>query len=495
MTALAKLFRTTVFKLSLIYLVIFAIGSSAVIGWAAWSMRRLVEEQIRAAIDAEIKGLAEQYAQGGIRRLVFVVDRRTRRPGSALYLVTNFQGVSITGNVAVLPVGVIERPGLTETQYQRHETQTMDRRALARIFLLPGGFRLLVGRDLEDRETIYSVMARAMATSLLWLIVIGTLGGLFIARRVLQRVDAMNASARTIMLGDLSGRLPVIGSNDELDRLALNLNQMIERIAGLMTGLRHVSDNIAHDLKTPLTRMRARAERTLADARNIDDHRAALEKVLEESDHLLRIFNALLMIARAESGAARAEMQDFDVSRTVRDVAELYEPLAEDAGGAITVDVVDDLYIHGNRELIGQALANLVDNALKHGRSPLRLTGETQSQDAPADGAAVPQITITARRNADQIVLTVADRGAGISASDRERVFDRFVRLEQARSTPGSGLGLSLALAIARLHNGDIQIADNNPGVSISLLAPALDVKRLPASRNERSTPDLAPQN
>ncbi|MBM3609031.1 MAG: HAMP domain-containing protein, partial [Alphaproteobacteria bacterium] len=329
MTALAKLFRTTAFKLSLVYLAIFAIGSSLVIGWTAWNVRRLVEQQIRTAIEAEIKGLSEQYAQGGVRRLVFVVDRRTRQPGASLYLVTNFQGLRIAGNVAALPPGVLDNPGAAETAYQRDDSQSMDRHALARIFVLPGGFRLLVGRDLEDRDTIYSVMGRALITSLMLLIVFGTLGGLFVARRVLRRVDAMNASAQTIMHGDFSGRLPVAGSNDELDRLAVNLNSMIERIAGLMDGLKQVSDNIAHDLKTPLTRLRARAEQALRTAENEADHRAALEKVIEESDNLLRIFNALLMIARAEAGSASAPMENFDMVPVIRDVVEMYEPVAE----------------------------------------------------------------------------------------------------------------------------------------------------------------------
>jgi len=458
-TALAKLFRTTAFKLSLVYLAIFAIGSSLVIGWTAWNVRRLVEQQIRAAIEAEIKGLSEQYAQGGVRRLVFVVDRRTRQPGASLYLVTNFQGLRIAGNVAALPPGVLDNPGAAETAYQRDDSQSMDRHALARIFVLPGGFRLLVGRDLEDRDTIYSVMGRALITSLMLLIVFGTLGGLFVARRVLRRVDAMNASAQTIMHGDFSGRLPVAGSNDELDRLAVNLNSMIERIAGLMDGLKQVSDNIAHDLKTPLTRLRARAEQALRTAENEADHRAALEKVIEESDNLLRIFNALLMIARAEAGSASAPMENFDMVPVIRDVVEMYEPVAEDAGASIAVNIPAQLNIFGNRELLGQTLANLLDNAIKHG-----LASAAEQQAA---------ISVSAQTTETAIELIVADRGAGIPGIERERVFDRFVRLENSRSTLGSGLGLSLAQAIVRLHKGTIRIEDNQPGARIVISLPA----------------------
>lgn len=466
MTALVKLFRTTAFKLSLLYLAIFAIGCSIVIGWTAWNVRRLVEQQIRAANDAEIKGLSEQYAQAGVRRLVFVVDRRTRQPGASLYLVTNFQGMRITGNVAALPPGVLEQTGPVETLYQRDDSQSMDRTALARIFVLPGGFRLLVGRDLEDRDNIYSVMGKALATSLIWLVLIGTLGGLFVARRVLRRVDAMNASAQTIMLGDFSGRLPVSGSHDELDRLAINLNSMIARISGLMEGLKQVSDNIAHDLKTPLTRMRARAEQALREAETSQDHRAALEKVIEESDNLLKVFNALLTIARAESGAARAHMDKLDVSAMIADVVELYEPVAEDAGGRIEIHVAPNLHAHGNRELLGQAMANLIDNAIKHG---LRNGPEDAT---PNSGKS---ISITALSQGGGIEISVADHGTGIPAVERERIFERFVRLEDARSTPGSGLGLSLVQAIVRLHNGTIHVEDNDPGARVIIRVPAIE--------------------
>lgn len=466
MTALVKLFRTTAFKLSLLYLAIFAIGCSIVIGWTAWNVRRLVEQQIRAANDAEIKGLAEQYAQAGVRRLVFVVDRRTRQPGASLYLVTNFQGLRITGNVAALPPGVLEQTGPVETAYQRDDSQSMDRTALARIFVLPGGFRLLVGRDLEDRDNIYSVMGRALATSLIWLVLIGTLGGLFVARRVLRRVDAMNASAQTIMLGDFSGRLPVSGSQDELDRLAINLNSMIARISELMEGLKQVSDNIAHDLKTPLTRMRARAEQALREAETSQDHRAALEKVIEESDNLLKVFNALLMIARAESGAARTLMEKVDVSRIIADVVELYEPAAEDAGGQIELLCDPQLFIWGNRELLGQAIANLVDNAIKHG---------LRNSESGQVGGSAGVINVKAALAGANIEISVSDSGAGIPISERERIFDRFVRLESARSTPGSGLGLSLVQAIARLHNGSIHVEDSNGGAKIVLRIPALE--------------------
>ncbi len=460
MTALGKLLRTTVFKLSLVYLVVFALGAGLVLMRVGMNVKELFDDQIDQTVEAEIAGLAEQYRQGGIRRLVETVERRANQPGSSLYLVTTFAGERITGNVAQLPVGVLERPGLIETRYARTDGVVAEHRALARIFLLQGGFRLLVGRDLEDREALRGLMWRALLTSLGWLVLIGTAGGIFVAMRVLRRVDAMSASAQTIMSGDLAQRLPRTGSGDELDRLATSLNAMLERIGELMKGLQEVSDNIAHDLKTPLTRLRNGVDEALRTAQSPDDYRACLEKVVEESEGLIRVFNALLMIARLESGAAQEAMQDFDVAEVARDVAELYDAVAEEQGVMLTLDAQAPLVMRGGRELIGQALANLVDNAIKYG--------------APLEGGAQETIVkIAAGRRGDRIEIMVADRGAGIAAQDRARVVERFVRLEGSRSRPGSGLGLSLASAVARLHHGALRLEDNEPGLRVTLDLPA----------------------
>ena len=466
--SLSKVSRTTAFKLSIAYLVIFAIGSAFVLGGVAWNVNGLLNDQMTQTIQAEITGLAEQYEVGGIRQLVEAIDRRTRLPGSSLYLVTNYAGETITGNVGNLPANVIERTGLIETPYSKPNEARMNHLALARIFQLPGGFRLLVGRDLEERENLRTVMTHALLISLLWLVAIGLVGGLFVARRVLRRVDAMNATARGIMAtGDMSRRLPIAGTGDELDRLAANLNALIARIGTLMAGMKEVSDNIAHDLRTPLTRLRNGAEDALRRARDGDEYREALGKVIEESDGLIGIFNALLMIARAEAGSGREGMTAFDAGEVARDVAELYEPLTEERNIRFAVEIDPDLPVRGSRELLSQALANLVDNALKYGTPD-----PVQVSDAALPEGAGGSITITARRAGDRVRIGVADGGAGIPEADRARVFDRFVRLEGARSRPGSGLGLSLASAIARLHGGTIELGDNAPGLRILLDLP-----------------------
>src|SRR5262247_2775356 len=339
MTALGKLLRTTAFKLTLVYLTVFALFAGFLLGYFAWNTRRLITEQITQTVDAEITGLAEQYRQGGIRRLVFVVDARSRRPGSSLYLVTTRAGEGLAGNVGSLSTGILETAGWQETAYRRlDDPEGAEHHALVRVFQLPGGFRLLVGRDLDERERLYNIVLSAGRWSIAIVIVLGLVGGLFVTRRVLRRVDAMTETTRTIMQGDLSGRLPVAGTGDELDRLGGNLNLMLERIEALMRGLKEVSDNIAHDLKTPITRLRNRAEQALRSAKSEADYRSALESTIEESDGLIRTFNALLMIARAESGQARENMSEFDAAEIAHDVGELYEPLAEEKGIALKVE-------------------------------------------------------------------------------------------------------------------------------------------------------------
>ncbi len=462
MTALGKLFRTTAFKLSLAYLAVFAIGATFVLGGVAWNVNQLLDDQIGQTVEAEITGLAEQYEVGGIRQLVEGVERRAAQPGSSLYLVTDHAGQTIAGNVATLPEGVIDHPGLVETTYQRTGEPGRSYTAMARIFLLSGGFRLMVGRDLDERENLRAIISHALLTSLLWLVGIGALGGIVVARRVLRRVDMMTDTARTIMTGDLTRRLPVGSSGDELDRLALNLNAMLDRIGVLVTGMREVSDNIAHDLRTPLTRLRNRAEEALRTASSPDHYREALDKVIEEADRLMDIFAALLLIARAEAGTNLETVAHCDVGTLVRDVVELYEPAAEEAGLDLVAEIAAGLQADVNRELVGQAVANLIDNALKYGAT------SGQCDAVPFD----PRLDVTAEAVNGSVEIAVRDHGVGIAAADRTRVLDRFVRLEAARTKPGSGLGLSLVAAVAHLHGGSLRLEDGAPGLRAVLVLP-----------------------
>jgi signal transduction histidine kinase len=275
----------------------------------------------------------------------------------------------------------------------------------------------------------------------------------------LKRIDSLSDAGRRIMGGDLSGRLPVTGAGDEFDRLSENLNSMLARIAALNEGLKQVSDNIAHDLKTPLTRLRNRAEAALSGKRTSKEYREVLEATIAESDQLIRTFNAILMISRLEAGNSAEPTTAVDLAETVRDVVELYEPLAEENGVQITAETGEPARIAGNRELIGQALSNIVDNAIKYS----------------AGGEGEPRVGVSLEKSADGIIVAVRDNGPGIAEADRERVTERFVRLEQSRNLPGSGLGLSLAKAVMTFHGGRLELTDAGPGLLVRMVFPAAD--------------------
>lgn len=476
MTALAKLLRSAAFRLSLIFVVIFSIGAGLVGLRVAGGVRRLLQQEVTAALDAETESLVDQARLGGQRGLVEAVERRAREPGASLYLVTDEAGRPLAGNAPTELARQLERDGLRRIEYvssksdrearpgerrhdrdrdRDHERERERAHAMARIEHLHDiGLRLLVGRDLDERERIGRTMRGALGGSLLWMAVIGVLAGVFASWRAMRRVDAMSEAARRVTAGDLEARLPRTFSGDELDRLGDSVNRMVERIAALLRGMRDVSDNVAHDLKTPLTRLRNHAEEALRAPPG--GERQALERVIDDSDALIRVFDSLLMIARAESGAAVAAMEPFDLSSSLAGLHDLYAGAAEAQGATLDCVVTPGLIVAGRPELISQAVGNLLDNALKYGLRPGR-----------------GRIAIEARRVGPSVEIVVADDGRGVPPNDRERVLDRFVRLETARDKPGSGLGLSLAAAAARLHGGVLELSDNRPGLRATIRLPA----------------------
>ncbi len=461
---LGRLLGTTAFRLSLATMVAAAVFAGGLLLYVGWNARRLIDEQIGQTLSAQINGLADQYRIGGLRRLTAVIERRSRQPGSFLFLLQGPLGETLAGNISGVPAQMLSNRETFETTYQRQDEvdgtmQTSTRAALARVFVLPGNNRLLVGRDLEERERLNEVLSQAIWLLVGAFVLFGGLGGFLVARRAIARMDALTETSRAIMAGDLSGRLPLSGSGDEIDRLASNLNAMLVRIDGLMQGMKEVSDNIAHDLRTPLTRLRNSAEEALRKAATVEEYRAALHRMIEESDGLIRVFNALLLIARSEAGSGAEAFRSVDLSALLTDVAEIYEPSAEEAGGSLTTAIEPGLSVRGSRELLGQAVANLLDNAMKYGLPP--------ADGAPSD------IVLSAALQGGLVVISVSDRGAGIPAEQRERAVERFGRLDSSRHKPGSGLGLSLVAAVARLHGGTLTLADNAPGLVAMLELPA----------------------
>nr|WP_286198569.1 HAMP domain-containing sensor histidine kinase [Mesorhizobium sp. BR1-1-16] len=444
------------------YFVVFTVFAVVFVGWISRETDRILTQQVQDSIEAEIGVLADEGLSKGLTGIVAAIEQRSRVPGASLYVIADASGNVVAGNVTEVPSALLQRSGLDPVTipYKRLEGDSTRHLAMVRVLPLPNGLRMLVGRDVSDIERIRVVVAKAMMIGVGLLIALALLSWFFVSRRVLKRIDQVSATSRRIMDGDLSGRLEVTGTGDEFDRLAASLNAMLDRIEALLSGLKEVSDNIAHDLKTPLTRLRTRVEAALAGPARTDEYRAALEATIEDSDQLIRTFNALLMIARIEAGSPDGAMASINLARVVADVAEFYEPVAEEAEVYLALSLEEPLPMLGSRELISQALGNLVDNAIKYVK-----TGD--EPPAPA------RVEVTARREGGDIVIQVADNGPGIPASERERVLERFVRLEKSRSQPGSGLGLSLVDAVARLHHGSLSLGDAGPGLVVTLRFPA----------------------
>ena len=462
MTALTKLFRTTTFRLSLTYLALFSAAAAVAIFYLYWNTTVLLSRQLNQTIEAELTGLAEQYRAGGLEQLVRIVAERSQTPGSSLYLVADSEGRRVAGNLSAVSQELWNSLGPVEFVYNRPAPGGVERRlAFANVFRLPGGYRLIVGRDIDDRREFARMTRSAMLWGLFVMALFGIGGGYWVSRKLLARIDAVAETTRTIMQGDLTGRLPVNGSGDELDRLSESLNLMLARIEQLMAGLREVSDNIAHDLKTPLNRLRNRVEAALREPYKEAGYRETLERTIEDADGLIKTFNALLSIARIEAGAGGENREQLDVSALLLDVAELYEPVAEERGIALKAEGAPPVYIRADRQLLGQAIANLIDNAIKYG-----------APDPEGGNGFEPEVAVSTRAKNGTAEIVVTDRGPGVPASERERVLGRFVRLEASRSEPGSGLGLSLVAAVARLHGGSLRLEDNEPGLRVVLALP-----------------------
>lgn len=483
--SLPAIMRTTAARLSALYFLLFALCAVLLVFYMTSLSARMLTGQTQQTINDEVLGLARAYQRGGLPVLVRVVEQRSRQPGANLYLIADANGQILTGNVQSLEPGVLETDGWTtepfsyrrfgEGELERQRNQAADpngaqpgeteiqsegekgHNAIALVLRLPNQMIMLVGRDLGEPERFRAVIRRALMLALGMMGLGGLLIWFLVGRTALKRIDSVSEASRRIMGGDLTGRLPVTGAGDEFDRLSENLNTMLTRIATLNEGLKQVSDNIAHDLKTPLTRLRNRAEATLSGKHKTTDYRQALEGTIAESDQLIKTFNAILMISRLEAGYSSESTSKVDLAAAVRDVVELYEPVAEEAGVELETSVEGDFTVNGNRELIGQALSNIVDNAIKYS----------------TDATEKPAVRVTLQRVGHDIRLSVADNGQGIpDDADRARVTERFVRLEKSRSQPGSGLGLSLAKAIMTFHNGRLELLPANPGLSVIMSFP-----------------------
>jgi signal transduction histidine kinase len=455
---LPRLFRTNVFRLTLAYMALFALSVGALSAFIYWATLGYLDTQTNAIIEAEMTGLREQWERSGLRGLGDVIAERIEEDpgGRSFYLLADPVGRTLVGNVA-LPAwpAAVDSSGQW-VDFVQSDSDTPVRALLLRI---GPGLRLLVGRDIREITAIRQVLRNASFYGISLTLALALIGGILLALSAERRLAAINRTTRQIMAGDLSRRAPLTGSDDEHDELAQNINAMLDQIENLLAGMRHVGDSVAHDLRGPITRLRNRLETVAAADR---PSREDLAECVAQLDQVLATFNALLRIARVESGAYRSAFTTVDLAPIVRDVCELYQAAAEERHVALRADTEQAVEVYGDRELLAQVLTNLVDNAVKY---------------TPAGGS----VRIELSRSGDTARLSVADSGPGIAPEDRTRVLQRFTRLDRARSQPGNGLGLALVNAVTLQHHGRLTLGDNNPGLVVTVELPALAPPRAPA--------------
>ena len=450
-----KLFRTTAFRLSLIYALTFSLIAATAMGFIYLTAKKELMNQTDARLQLEANILIAQYRANDIDSLFKSLQQKQedKRTSFFIYVLVHHDQKDITTgfipeyttadgsqSFATLPMGSLLKGDA------KHETDPV------RVLLtqLPDGYQLLVARDLNDQQKVLKKIFSAVVLTILITLVLALLVGMFFGQQVLRRIEKVRLAAGEIINGDLSRRMPVNRRNNEFDQLSRTINSMLQRLEQLMHGMHNVTDNLAHDLRKPLNRMRNRLEVTLLENRDCDTYQEAIAETIEDTEELIKTFNALLSITRAESGERRQDWTDVDLTQLIEQMGELYEAAAEEADISFNAQSEEGLELCGNKQLLAQAVTNLLDNAMKF---------------TPAGG----RVTLTAKRYGDKIDITVADTGPGIPEAEKEHIFERFVRLDTARSTPGSGLGLSLVKAVAQLHQAEVIVTPENPGVAITL--------------------------
>lgn len=452
----SRLLRTSSFRIAVFYLLLLSGTLLALIAFVYWSTASLVDRQMKETVEAEISGLADEYRDEGLPRLVEAIGERSGSGSDtqSVYILTDSARAPLAGNLASWPEGRLGVDGWLEVRLERSGDESGTSHIVrGRAFDLAGGYHLFVGRDTIEREDFRDILLRALAWGLLPTLLFGLVGGVLISRYSLRRVDAVRAIGEEIINGDLSRRVPLAGTGDEFDRLAATINGMLDRIDTLVGGMRLVTDSLAHDLRSPLTRAKSGIELALRQGVDAQAYRHALEQTGNELETILRTFESLIDIARAEAGVNRLALRSLSLSALVSDLLEVYQPIAENAGLSMTWEILPTIVVSGHRQLLGQAIANLLDNAIKF---------------TPSGG----RIEALVKRDHSSSILAICDSGPSIPPADRERVLQRFVRLDNSRGTPGSGLGLSLVAAVAKLHGARLELADNKPGLSVTLTFP-----------------------
>ena len=430
---------------------VFILSAVMLMGFVYFYTSTYIAQRTDETINAALNGLKDRYQDSGMGGLQQVISKRVASDsiGSDILLLADYGKNTLAGNLDQWPDVKGTPDGWINFRLEgRGHGDDIPHWARARWFTLPEGFQLIVGRDLYDLEMSRNAIARTLSWGLVAAGIMAILGGVTLARGFLRRIEMINQASNEIINGDLSRRIRTDNTGDDFDQLSNNLNQMLDRIVELMEGVRRVSDNIAHDLRTPLARLRNHLDE-LKSASGSEGDTDSVDQAIQEADELLATFNALLRIARLESESQPDYLVDVDLVAVVSDAVEFYEPLAEEKMQRMEMSVPpDSLIILGDRGLLSQLIANLLDNAIKY---------------APAQG----HIKVSLLPGPEYVTLAIADSGAGIPIKERSKVFQRFYRLESSRSSPGNGLGLSLVAAVAALHAAPIRLSDNQPGLRV----------------------------
>ncbi len=446
-----RLHKSASFRFACLYTVLFGASVAVLAGFLWQTTIGALSLQLDETVRAEIKGVLDEYRQNGAQGVaILIADRARSDPdGRAIYLLTDAFGRPIVGNIDAWPASITELSRPSDAGEKWLEFQIVGNRSSivrGQAFVLFGRLRLLVGRDVRELQRYRTTIVNAIIWGIGITLALALVGGVAMSRSSLRRIETINRTSREIMRGDLSRRIPLRGNGDEFDQLAASLNEMLERIQALLEGLRHVSDNIAHDLRTPLSRLRSRLERLDEAGLAESDIRQRVGEALSEADDILALFNALLRITHIEADVRRDEFVPVDLTAIIQDVAELYEPVALEKGLVFVTGDLKGKTLSGDRDLLFQATANLVDNAIKYTASP-------GSVGIAASGGEI----------------VVWDTGPGVPEDMRATVFERLHRLERDRGEPGSGLGLTLVRAVLQLHEGRVELADNAPGLRVTM--------------------------
>jgi signal transduction histidine kinase len=458
---IAETLRSSTFKVALIWIVCFGAIVVALFGFVYWSTTSYVIDQSDRAIDADRAALIAAYQRGGRNTLVATIGKLAadRRLDDGIYLLADASFAAVAGNLKTWPATLLGTAGRGEFDARQADPEAADRSLLRASYVtLPDGWHLLVGRNVGDFAQFAAKIYFALAFVIALIFVIAIVAGVTVTRRTVGRIESINATSRAIMQSGLQSglgeRVPLCGSRDEWDQLAENLNSMLDRIEVLMGEVKQATDNVAHDLRTPLTRMRGRLESASNRAREAGADQALIADTMADLDDVLRMFSALTRISQIETATRTSGFRAVDLIEVSEAVVDLYDAAAEDKDVDLTVAGDKPMVITGDRDLLFDAVANLVDNAIKHGREAGKVTVQLSRSDGDA-------------------VISVADNGPGIPFNEHQHVFRRFYRLERSRCTPGNGLGLSVVAAVARLHDARIKLSDNAPGLKIELRLPA----------------------